>query len=124
MIFISYRSSPFPYTTLFRSRGLFPYLPGQPGYNKRLRKLATTMYWLIRMLAMDTTRWADDEWVVDSTPGSSIWNATAVTPRAACSPRSCSVLGRWSGLCVSIAGLAARGLVGCGCGAVGNGGSP
>src|SRR5262245_63854659 len=83
MIFISYRSSPFPYTTLFRSRGLFPYLPGQPGYNKRLRKLATTMYWLIRMLAMDTTRWADDVWVVDSTPGSSIWNATAVTPRAA-----------------------------------------
>ena len=30
--------------------GLFPYLPGQPGYNKRLRKLAATMTWLIRML--------------------------------------------------------------------------
>jgi len=49
-------------------RGLFPYLPGQPGYNKRLRKLAVTMGWLIRMLAADTSLWADDVWVVDSTP--------------------------------------------------------
>jgi hypothetical protein len=48
--------------------GLFPYLPGQPGYNKRLRKLAATMTWLIRMLACDTTLWADDVWVADSTP--------------------------------------------------------
>ena len=49
-------------------RGLFPYLPGQSGYNKRLRKLALTTCWLIRMLAMDTSLWADDVWVVDSTP--------------------------------------------------------
>src|SRR5215475_11013510 len=49
-------------------RGLFPYLPGQSGYNKRLRKLALTMCWLIRMLAMDTSMWTDDVWVVDSTP--------------------------------------------------------
>ncbi len=49
-------------------RGLFPYLPGQPGYNKRLRKLAATMGWLIRMLARDTSLWADDVWMVDSTP--------------------------------------------------------
>jgi hypothetical protein len=49
-------------------RDLFPYLPGQPGYNKRLRKLAATMVWLIRVLAQDTTLWADDVWVVDSTP--------------------------------------------------------
>jgi hypothetical protein len=48
--------------------GLFPYLPGQPGYNKRLRKLAATMGWLIRMLARDTSLWADDVWIVDSTP--------------------------------------------------------
>jgi hypothetical protein len=32
---------------------LFPYLPGQPGYNKRLRKLAGTVSWLIRALATD-----------------------------------------------------------------------
>jgi Transposase DDE domain len=49
-------------------RHLFPYLPNQPGYNKRLRKLAATMIWLIRMLAVDTSLWADDVWVVDSTP--------------------------------------------------------
>ena len=46
-------------------RHLFPCLPG---YNKRLRKLAATMGWLSRVLAMDTSLWADDVWVVDSTP--------------------------------------------------------
>jgi hypothetical protein len=51
-----------------RMRSLFPYLPLQPGYNKRLRKLAATMNWLIRELARDTTLWTDDVWVVDSTP--------------------------------------------------------
>jgi DDE family transposase len=49
-------------------RHLFPYLPGQPGYNKRLRNLAATMMWLIRVLARDTTLWSDDVWVADSTP--------------------------------------------------------
>jgi hypothetical protein len=32
-------------------RHLFPYLPGQSGYNKRVRKLAATMCWLIRNCA-------------------------------------------------------------------------
>jgi hypothetical protein len=49
-------------------RHLFPYLPGQSGYNKRVRRLAVTMCWLIRVLAQDTTLWSDDVWVVDSTP--------------------------------------------------------
>jgi hypothetical protein len=36
-------------------RHLFPYLPGQPGYNKRLRKLAATTRWLTGApLARDT----------------------------------------------------------------------
>jgi hypothetical protein len=47
---------------------LFPYLPQQPGYNKRLRALANTLRWLIGMLARDTSLWADDVWVADSTP--------------------------------------------------------
>jgi len=47
---------------------LFPYLPQQPGYNKRLRKLAGTVNWLIGMLGRDTSVWTDDVWVVDSTP--------------------------------------------------------
>src|SRR5260370_21544087 len=49
-------------------RRFFPYLPNQPGYNKRLRKLGGTMNWLIGMLARDTSLWTDDVWVVDSTP--------------------------------------------------------
>jgi Transposase DDE domain len=51
-----------------RMRHLFPYLPQQPGYNKRLRKLAGTISQLIRLLAADTTIWSDDVWVADSTP--------------------------------------------------------
>jgi hypothetical protein len=46
---------------------LFPYRPQQPGYNKRLRRLAGTLNWLIRALARDTSVWTDDVWV-DSTP--------------------------------------------------------
>ena len=49
-------------------RHLFPYVPQQPGYNKRLRKLVFTLNWLIAMLARDTTGWTDEVWVVDSTP--------------------------------------------------------
>lgn len=49
-------------------RHLFRYLPQQPGYNKRLRRLAPTLEWLITALACDTSLWTDDVWVVDSTP--------------------------------------------------------
>jgi hypothetical protein len=49
-------------------RHLFPYLPQQPGYNKRLRRLGATIGWLVGVLARDTTLWTDDVWVVDSTP--------------------------------------------------------
>jgi Transposase DDE domain len=47
---------------------LFRYLPGQPGYNRRLRAAAGLITTLIRLLAADTSLWADDVWVVDSTP--------------------------------------------------------
>ena len=47
---------------------LFPYLPTQPGYNKRLRAAAALLQQLIRALASDTTWWTDDVWVADSTP--------------------------------------------------------
>ena len=49
-------------------RHLFPYLPGKPGHSKWLRKPAATMGWLIRALAADTPLWADDVWVIGSTP--------------------------------------------------------
>ena len=47
---------------------LFPYLPGQPGYNRRLRAAAGLITVLIRLLAADTSLWTDDVWVADSTP--------------------------------------------------------
>lgn len=49
-------------------RNLFPYLPGQSGYNKRLRKLGQCMKWLIGVLAQRTDVGCDDIWLVDSTP--------------------------------------------------------
>jgi hypothetical protein len=49
-------------------RHLFPYLPKQPGYNKRLRKAAELLRRVTRLLATDTTVWSDDVWIVDSTP--------------------------------------------------------
>jgi hypothetical protein len=47
---------------------LFPYLPGQAGYNKRLRKSTTQLQAMTRILARDTDLWADDTWLIDSTP--------------------------------------------------------
>jgi hypothetical protein len=49
-------------------RHLFPYLPGQSGYNKRLRKSTVQLQALMRVLAEDTDVWADDTWLIDSTP--------------------------------------------------------
>ena len=49
-------------------RGMFPYLPTQSGYNKRIRA-ATGMLWaVIAYLVACTSRSSDDVWVVDSTP--------------------------------------------------------
>ena len=47
---------------------LFPYLPQQPGYNKRLRAARGLVRHCIRVLAASTSVWTDDVWVVDSTP--------------------------------------------------------
>jgi hypothetical protein len=47
---------------------LFRYLPGQPGYNRRLRAAAGLIAALTRLLAADTSLWSDDVWVADSTP--------------------------------------------------------
>jgi hypothetical protein len=48
--------------------GAFPYLPGQSGYNKRLRGAVSLIKRLIRVLATDTDLWDDPVWIVDSTP--------------------------------------------------------
>src|SRR4030095_15622275 len=49
-------------------RHLFPYLPGQAGYNKRLRAAVAQVKYFIRALAIDTDYWTDDLWIADSTP--------------------------------------------------------
>ena len=51
-----------------RFLSLFPTIPKQSGYNKRLRKLTGTLQAVIVHLAADTGLWSDDVWVVDSTP--------------------------------------------------------
>ena len=48
--------------------GMFPRMIGQSGCNKRLRRSFFLFIRVIRMLAMDTSLWSDDVWVVDSTP--------------------------------------------------------
>jgi hypothetical protein len=47
---------------------LFGYLPGQSGWNKRLRGATAMITAVMRALAADTTLWTDDVWVADSTP--------------------------------------------------------
>jgi Transposase DDE domain len=47
---------------------LFPYLPRQSGYNKRLRAARAQVIYFIRALAQDTDLWTDDVWIADSTP--------------------------------------------------------
>jgi Transposase DDE domain len=49
-------------------RHLFPYLPRQSGYNKRLRAASPQLKTMIRMLAVASAGWSDDVWVIDSTP--------------------------------------------------------
>ena len=49
-------------------RHLFPYLPKQPGYNKRLRLLVPQIKHVIRVLACDTDLWQHPIRVADSTP--------------------------------------------------------
>jgi hypothetical protein len=47
---------------------LFPYLPKQPGYNKRLRTLVTQISHMIAVLVTDTDLWQHPIRIADSTP--------------------------------------------------------
>src|ERR1700754_1491204 len=44
--------------------GAFPYLPGQSGYNKRVRAAVPLLKRAIRAVARDTDLWTDTTWVV------------------------------------------------------------
>ena len=47
---------------------LFPYLPKQPGYNKRMRALAPQIVTLLNVLAFSSPSWCDGIRLLDSTP--------------------------------------------------------
>jgi hypothetical protein len=49
-------------------RAMFPYLPHQPGYNKRLRAALPLVRQVIRDLAADSDFWSGNVWIADSTP--------------------------------------------------------
>ena len=49
-------------------RHLFPFLPQDSGYNKRLKAALPQIKRLIRVLAKDTDFWHDTVWITDSTP--------------------------------------------------------
>ncbi|MEU8402695.1 IS982 family transposase [Nonomuraea sp. NPDC048892] len=49
-------------------RGMFPYVPQQSGYGKRLRRSIGLVMAVVRVLACDTALWSDEVWVADSTP--------------------------------------------------------
>ena len=84
-------------------RSMFPELPQQPGYNKRLRRLADTMAWLVGRLGAATSIVDDTVWVVDSTPGevaarerprnAQTWPAGPATATAPRTPGSFGVCG-------------------------------
>ena len=52
----------------WRLAHLFPYLPKQPGYNKRLRALAPTIARVITHLAVSSPSFCDNLRLLDSTP--------------------------------------------------------
>jgi len=49
-------------------RAMFPYIPNQPAYNKRLRAAQGLLRSVIRVLAEVSPSWFDDLWITDATP--------------------------------------------------------
>jgi hypothetical protein len=53
---------------IVRLSHLFPYLPKQPGYNKRMRALAPQIVRLLNAIAFASPSWCDNIRLLDSTP--------------------------------------------------------
>jgi hypothetical protein len=49
-------------------RSMFPYVPAQAGYNRRLRAASSLLKTMIRVLGTECASWTDDLWLIDSTP--------------------------------------------------------
>jgi len=52
----------------WRLRHLFPYLPTQSGYNKRVRALAPRIVALLNVIALESPSFCDGLWLLDGTP--------------------------------------------------------
>lgn len=52
----------------YRLGHLFPYLPQQSGYNKRIRKLAPQVVRLLNQLVFESPSYGDRLWLLDGTP--------------------------------------------------------
>ena len=55
-------------TTCLANAARKPYVPQQPGYNKRLRAARGLIQHCIAVLARSASLWTNDVWVADSTP--------------------------------------------------------
>ena len=53
---------------MVRLSHLFPYLPQQPGYNKRMRALAPQIVRVLNLVAFSSPSWCDNIRLLDSTP--------------------------------------------------------
>jgi len=53
---------------MVRLSHLFPYLPKQPGYNKRLRRLTPQIVRVLNAIAFSSPSWCDNIRLLDSTP--------------------------------------------------------
>jgi len=53
---------------MVRLSHLFPYLPKQPGYNKRMRALAPQIVSVLNAIAFNSPSWCDNIRLLDSTP--------------------------------------------------------
>lgn len=77
-------------------RAMFPYLPRQSGYHKRLKAAQALLCNTIRVLARDCPSWSDDLWITDATPvrveppakrsNARIWPGTPDTDTAPATP--------------------------------------
>lgn len=52
----------------YRLGHLFPYLPKQPGYNKRVRALAPQVVRLLNLIVFESPSFGDGLWLLDGTP--------------------------------------------------------
>jgi len=52
----------------YRLGHLFPYLPQQPGYNKRVRALAPSIVRLLNQIVFESPSFGDRLWLLDGTP--------------------------------------------------------